>query len=102
MSKKSKLILLATCTIGLLLSAQAAFSEVTPSPVPSRAPAIERARTERPVEMRRALKALKRSRRDLERAPHDYGGHRAKAIALIDQAIAEIEAGLKLEKKPQK
>jgi hypothetical protein len=30
----------------------------------------------------------------LDRAEHNQGGHRAKAIELTDQAIGEVQAGM--------
>jgi hypothetical protein len=44
--------------------------------------------------MEKALKNLTQVRQDLERANPDKGGHRVKAIALVDQAIAEVQQGM--------
>ena len=54
---------------------------------------------ERHPEMRRALHALERAKGDLEKAAHDFGGHRAKALQLTEQAIQEVRAGLAYDKK---
>jgi hypothetical protein len=43
--------------------------------------------------MQAALKALRNSKVDLEAALPDKAGHRVKAIGLVDQAIAEVQAG---------
>jgi hypothetical protein len=51
------------------------------------------------LEMYRALHALENAKRDLEKAAHDYGGHRAKALELTDQAISEIKEGLEYVKQ---
>jgi len=40
------------------------------------------------------LRKLKAAKQDLEKAAHDYGGHKAKAIESIDAAIAELQAAL--------
>lgn len=53
-------------------------------------------------EMHRALHALENAKRDLEKAAHDYGGHRAKALELTDQAISEIKEGLEYVKHEKK
>ncbi len=50
-------------------------------------------------EMRRALHALESAKRDLEKAAHDFQGHRAKALELTNQAIGEVKAGLAADKK---
>ena len=54
---------------------------------------------ERHPEMRRALHALERAKEDLEHAAHHFGGHRAKALQLTEQAIQEVKAGLAYDKK---
>ncbi|HEY3836665.1 MAG TPA: hypothetical protein VGL72_08835 [Bryobacteraceae bacterium] len=44
--------------------------------------------------MQSALTALRNARRDLIDATADKRGHRANAIKLTDQAIAEVQAGM--------
>ena len=44
--------------------------------------------------MQAALEALRNARGQLERAEHDKGGHRVKALGLIDPAIDEVKAGI--------
>jgi hypothetical protein len=44
--------------------------------------------------MNAALDHLKLARRELDAALADKGGHRAKAIALVHEAITEVEAGI--------
>jgi hypothetical protein len=44
--------------------------------------------------MRAALVSLRAAKGQLEKASHDKGGHRVRAIGLIDQAIAEVEKGI--------
>jgi len=46
--------------------------------------------------MQAALAALRNARRSLIDATPDKGGHRANAIKLTDQAIAETQAGIAL------
>jgi len=41
--------------------------------------------------IRNAIRDLKDARDYLEKAPHHFGGHRAKAVKLIDQTVAELE-----------
>ena len=45
------------------------------------------------VEMNEALEHLRAARAALQRAEPNKGGHRESAIAFIDQAIHEVEAG---------
>jgi hypothetical protein len=44
--------------------------------------------------MQAALDALTSARNNLDRAEADKGGHRAKAIDLVKQAIDEVNAGI--------
>lgn len=44
--------------------------------------------------MRDALARLQQAQASLEAAPHDYAGHRAKALAFVKQAISDVQAGL--------
>ncbi|MDR3473815.1 MAG: hypothetical protein P4M09_19335 [Devosia sp.] len=44
--------------------------------------------------MRNALNDLQAARNALDHALADKAGHRLKAIALIDQAIGEVKAGM--------
>jgi hypothetical protein len=45
--------------------------------------------------MDRALGHLREARAALERAEPNKGGHRERAIALVDQAIAQVEEGIR-------
>jgi hypothetical protein len=47
--------------------------------------------------MRAALDQLKISRDLLRAAPADKGGHRRKAMELVDAAIAEVEKGIEFK-----
>lgn len=49
---------------------------------------------ERQPEMQTALQNLREAQQNLEAASHDKGGHRAKAIDHIRQAIREVQAGI--------
>ena len=46
------------------------------------------------VHMQNALRALENARSQLAEAVADKGGHRERAIGLVDQAIAETRAGI--------
>jgi hypothetical protein len=51
--------------------------------------------------IRGAIKDLERAKGSLEkRAAHDFGGHRLKAIAAIDEALQELKQALEFEPKP--
>lgn len=44
--------------------------------------------------MQNALMHLREARAALQRAEHNKGGHRERAIEKVNQAIAEVEAGM--------
>ncbi len=44
--------------------------------------------------MQNALSALQNARTQLEKADHNKGGHRVRAIELINQAISEVQSGI--------
>jgi Tfp pilus assembly protein PilX len=44
--------------------------------------------------MRAALSHLREAKAALQRAEHNKGGHRARAIEIINRAIAEVDAGI--------
>ena len=44
--------------------------------------------------MRAALAHLREAKAALQRADHNKGGHRGRAIEIINRAIAEVEAGI--------
>jgi hypothetical protein len=49
--------------------------------------------------MEAALAQLQEARASLEKATADKGGHRVKAMKALDQAIAEVKAGIEFAKK---
>jgi hypothetical protein len=44
--------------------------------------------------MQNALSALQTASNQLQQADNNKGGHRARAISLINQATAEVQAGI--------
>lgn len=61
--------------------------------LPRRAKAADQPR------MQAALDALKTAKRELDAATDDKGGHRAKAQRLVNQAINQVEAGIKYDRR---
>lgn len=49
---------------------------------------------ERQPHMQAALRHLRAAQEELREAEHDKGGHRANATRLVEQAIAEVDAGI--------
>ncbi|MBZ5706431.1 MAG: hypothetical protein LAN63_13860 [Acidobacteriia bacterium] len=71
----------------VLCASFAVFAAPAPAPAPP----------EGQPEMTSALEHLREAKRALESASHDKGGHRAKAISLVNQAIAQVEEGIRYD-----
>ena len=52
--------------------------------------------------MKAALAALQTAKEELKKAKHNQGGHRAAALKLVKQAIAEVQAGAEHAKAKKK
>jgi hypothetical protein len=75
----------AITTIGLVGLALPGLLECQPNPAPT---------PEQQPHMRAALDALRTAKRHLELAEADKGGHRVKAVELVNGAITETQAGI--------
>jgi len=49
--------------------------------------------------IRRAIGALEAAKTDMQHASHDFGGHRAAALAECDKAIEQLREALKYDKE---
>jgi len=54
---------------------------------------------ERQPRMQAALRALRNAKQQLDSAEPDKGGHRVKAMQLVNDAIGEVEAGIRFDNK---
>jgi hypothetical protein len=77
--------------VGMALTGWGALAAFTP-----RAVAEEK---ERHPRIRAAIRELREAKRDLEKADHDFGGHRVAAIKAVDHAIEQLEKALKYDRK---
>jgi hypothetical protein len=50
-------------------------------------------------QMHDALRDLRQARNHLENATADKGGHRVAAIGYVDQAIHEVEEGIRFDRR---
>jgi hypothetical protein len=60
---------------------------------------VQAAEKERHPHIRTAIEELREAKRELERAAHDFGGHRVEAIKVLDQAIVQLELALKFDRR---
>ena len=49
-------------------------------------------------EIRQAVAALRRAKAHMERAAHDFDGHRVEALRATDEAIRQLQEALKYDK----
>ena len=56
-------------------------------------------RNEKHPEIRKALRNLEQAKNNMEHAADDFGGHKAKALELSEQAISELKLALAADKK---
>ena len=50
-------------------------------------------------QMHEALQALRNAERHLDKASHDKGGHRVKALEHVRAAINQVEAGIRYDRR---
>jgi hypothetical protein len=50
-------------------------------------------------QMQAARRNLMEARENLQRASADKGGHRVRAMRLIEQALAEVDAGIRFDNR---
>jgi hypothetical protein len=54
---------------------------------------------ERHPHVHKAIHELREAKKELEKADHDFGGHRVEAIKAIDVAVKQLEKALEFDKK---
>ncbi len=60
---------------------------------------LKGSREERHPEMRAAIRHLEQARESLQKAAHDFHGHRARALELTDQALRECREALESDRR---
>ena len=74
-------------TLAFALPSVFAESNIQPTPMAESRPA-----------MHRAIDALQAAKDELEHAGHDFGGHKAAAVAECDKAIFQLKEALKFDR----
>ena len=86
--KIALLTTLLTLTGAAIYTNTTAFAQSTPPP------AAGEEHHEAHPEIRRAIHALEAAKEDLQKAKHDFGGHREAALKACDEAIAQLKLAL--------
>ena len=87
---------LATLSLVAALAAPVSVP-AAPAPKPQPAPAAKAAPEPHP-EIREALESLRRARKHMAEAAHDFGGHRVDALRATDEAIRQLEICLRYDR----
>lgn len=66
---------------------------------PARVQGAPARRVEPHPRIRSAIKELQAAKEELQKAPHDFGGHRADAVVAVDKAIEQLRLALQYDKK---
>lgn len=92
---------LVTPTLGAspVRAAPVSSDQLAPAQQQTAAPIRKTTRREPHPEIRKAIKALERAKYDLQHASHDFGGHRADALAATDKAIEQLRLALQYDKQ---
>lgn len=61
--------------------------------------AMKGAKNEQHPRIRRAIRELEAAKKELQEAPHDFGGHRADAVQAVDRALEQLRIALQYDKK---
>jgi len=94
MKRKITLIATVLTLTGAAIYTTTAFAQSTTPP-----PATGEQHHERHPAIRNAIHALEKAKEDLQKADHDFGGHRESALKECDAAIAELKLALQYDKK---
>jgi hypothetical protein len=92
-----KLLTLLVAVLGLFAFATRGFTQAaspSPTPAPSTATPVRHAGQAHHPAIRAAIRSLERAKAEMQAANHDFGGHRADALAACDAAIAQLQLAL--------
>jgi len=92
MNRKT-LLSTAGCLLGLLTFTCSDSAQTAPTPTPPTGPGSAHVRGHHPA-IHTAIRALENAKADMQAAAHDFGGHRADALAACDTAIAQLKLAL--------
>jgi Spy/CpxP family protein refolding chaperone len=96
--KKLTLFSVAVLTLALASPTQAQTTPPTSAPAGAPMQQAGGGRREHHPEIHHAIHALEHAKEMLEKAAHDYGGHRQAAIEHIDMALKELHEALEFDK----
>ena len=93
---RPSLVSLAAALVLLLAPVQRTSAQALPPAAPA---AGRRERAEPHPRIHKAIRELQAAKVELQKAPHDFGGHRADALQAVDRAIEQLRLALQYDKK---
>jgi len=95
--KKNFYAIAAAAALTLAMTSSASTQEKA---APAKKPMAEKHENmEQHPQIAAAMQHLREARETLDKAPHDFGGHRAKALKHINEALEECRQALAFDKK---
>ena len=92
---------LVSCAAAALLAlvpAHRAHAQAAQAPARAQG-AARKERNEKHPRIHAAIRELQEAKKELQAAPHDFGGHRAEAVVAVDKAIEQLRLALEYDKK---
>jgi hypothetical protein len=97
--KKHLIVIMIAAGAALAFTLTPALAQTTPPTSTTPAQPAPRQHHERHPAIRAAIRALEKAKEELKAADHDFGGHRAEALADCDKAMAQLKLALEYDKK---
>ncbi|HKW48200.1 MAG TPA: hypothetical protein VJN70_12175 [Gemmatimonadaceae bacterium] len=92
--------LVSSAVVAFLAFVPAHRAHAQAAQAPARAQgAARRERNEQHPRIHAAIKELEEAKKELQAAPHDFGGHRADAVQAVDKALEQLRLALQYDKK---
>lgn len=89
-----------SAAVALLFVAAPSHDARAQAAAPARQQAgARREKNEQHPRIRSAIRELEAAKAELQKAPHDFGGHRADAVVAVDKAIEQLKLALDYDKK---
>ncbi len=90
--------LIATAVVSTALLIPAGFAQTAPIQTPPKVMPRNNGKEKHP-EMQAAIRHLEEAKARLQAGAHDFGGHRAKALEHVNEALRECREALESDKK---
>ena len=83
---------------GLAIATSTVVGADTPATIANPPPQPQHKEHEHHPAIHAAIKALEKAKAEMQAAAHDFGGHRAEALAQCEKAIEQLRLALQYDK----